>query len=449
MVGGIPEPEHAWLVAALGSCSDLVVTVAADTTVTWANDASRRLLGYTPAEVVGRSMIEFLHPDDLERAGEVVTLAAQHRFNADLPITPALYRILRADGTYVTLEINASSVPSDDGELLMIVRQSGDQVLNDQLLEQITVNRPIEHHLDLVLEYGRWRYPSEGYVVLCADGDGNRCSRGTGIGDPILAGVVPVAGPTPWDLAVANGTRFVIEDLAGSSLLDPAIVDAACAQGFESVLALPVADPAGDEDACLVVWSTPQGPSVTGQRYPVENMTRALTLILQWKANHRSLRRAADVDMLTGLATRQRFFEQAPMLLSLGAEAVCYVDLDGFKQVNDLHGHRAGDQVLAVAAQRIADAVGTDCLIGRLGGDEFGVLCPPGTSAADVVELADAIVRAASHPIELAQGSITIGASVGIAHAADGEDIDAVLERADTALLTIKNAGKGGWHRHD
>jgi diguanylate cyclase (GGDEF)-like protein/PAS domain S-box-containing protein len=444
-MGGDPPVEASWLLAALDQSSDLIVVIDAEATVKWVSAGVRRLGGYDPASLVGRSMVEFVHPDDLERAAEVMDLAGEATFDYDTPMTPALYRLRHSDGSWVTLEINATRSSTGETDLLLVIRRAGDLVLHDQLLELVTGGGSVEAQFDLVLELGHWRYPSDGYVVISREDDGTQLIRSRGVTDGRLCATEPVDGPTPWALAMASREPVIARDLDDAAVLAPELAALAEAEGFAAVLALPVADPANDVGACLVVWSTPDGPSVSGQRYPMNNMERALTLVLQWRAHRRELERAANVDSLTGLASRQRFFAVAPRLLDNGAQAVLYVDLDRFKDVNDHYGHSAGDYVLRTTASRIAGVLGPEALVGRLGGDEFAILCPPGTTSADAQEAAAAIVEAAREPIELDAGTVKIGASVGVAMREREESLDAALERADRALLAIKGAGRDGW----
>jgi diguanylate cyclase (GGDEF)-like protein/PAS domain S-box-containing protein len=444
-MGGDLPVDGGWLLGALDESSDLVIVMAADTTIKWVSAAVRRLGGYEPAELLGRSMVEFLHPEDLERAAEVLDLANDDAFDYDTPMTPALYRLRTVDGSWMQMEVNATRTSTGETDLLLVIRRAGDLVLTDHLLEVVTADEPVESQLDAVLELGRWRYPADGYVVMCSRDAGERLVHSVGVLDPKLSSLAPVDEPTPWGVAMARDEPVSLEGLDDTSLVSPELAAAAREEGFDSVFAVPVADPGHAEDACIVVWSTPDGPSVAGQRYPMANMKRALALSLQWQEHRRELDRAANVDGLTGVASRQRFFAAAPGWLDQGARAVLYVDLDHFKAVNDGYGHSAGDYVLATTAARLVEALGPDVLLGRLGGDEFAVLCTPGTTAAAAEQVAASIVDAVCVPIELNAGTVTVGASVGVAMRGEGESLDAVLERADQGLLATKAAGRGGW----
>jgi diguanylate cyclase (GGDEF)-like protein/PAS domain S-box-containing protein len=157
----------------------------------------------------------------------------------------------------------------------------------------------------------------------------------------------------------------------------------------------------------------------------------------------------ASHDSLTGLLNRAALLERlGTRLLDVEASgralAVCYIDLDGFKSVNDRHGHEAGDRVLKVAGQRLAAAVRAGNLVARLGGDEFvTVLC----DLDGVHELSAVLARVLgelSAPIELRGGTqVQIGASIGVAiYPEHGRGADLLLRHADAALYQAKRSGK-------
>jgi diguanylate cyclase (GGDEF)-like protein/PAS domain S-box-containing protein len=440
--------EGTWLIDALSESSDLVFAFDRDTVITWCNPASARILGIGPDEVVGRSIAEFIHPDDLERAAEVVGLSAAGAFD-EMPITPALYRGRRADGGWANLDLNGSTGP--DGSMLIIARVGGDLVLNDRLLEAVTDHDDFEHQVALVMEMGTWRHPGEGYAILYQEEDGSRRALSWNL-PPELFGEAAPAGPTPWDAAMASGSEVSIDDVAlaasEGTTVSPELAGAAADHGFKGCLVAPVADPDHPGGACIVIWTTATGPTGSGHRYAMGNMRRALSLVLHQRAQVRALERAARVDSVTGVATRARFLELLDELSTHpdpSGHAVLYIDLDGFKGVNDHLGHAAGDAVLAETAARICAAAPDDAVVGRLGGDEFVVLCAPGTGEHEATATCQRIIDAASRPIAAGGGLATVGVSIGVAVCRGGEPPASVLDAADGALLSSKAGGRGRW----
>jgi diguanylate cyclase (GGDEF)-like protein len=127
--------------------------------------------------------------------------------------------------------------------------------------------------------------------------------------------------------------------------------------------------------------------------------------------------------------------------------AVLFVDLDGFKPVNDRFGHPVGDLLLTAVSKRITDCAGDRGFVSRLGGDEFAILQGPLCSFKESADLACRIVGRLAEPFDLEGHRMCIGASVGIALApADGSDSLNLMRYADLALYDAKRAGKGTFH---
>lgn len=160
--------------------------------------------------------------------------------------------------------------------------------------------------------------------------------------------------------------------------------------------------------------------------------------------DNRRLHHEAMHDPLTGLANRRGFETAVAQVATSGDEAaVLYVDLDGFKRLNDTLGHAAGDEALSLVARRILGVVRESDVVARLGGDEFAVLLQHANACA-AEEIADRLVATVASPLHLTNGAATLGASVGLAYS-DPTDLsgEAWLERADTAMYRAKRNGKG------
>ncbi|HYD10358.1 MAG TPA: diguanylate cyclase [Acidimicrobiales bacterium] len=166
-----------------------------------------------------------------------------------------------------------------------------------------------------------------------------------------------------------------------------------------------------------------------------------VTDVTELKAAQEELVHRSTHDALTGLANRT-LLDAWGALEATATDAVLYVDLDGFKAVNDTHGHGVGDELLVVVAQRLHAAVRRSDLIGRVGGDEFVVLCPA-ISRDAAEDLANRIIRSLRQPIATARVTVTVGASVGIALGRSDVTYEQLIDRADAALYAAKRAGGG------
>lgn len=153
-------------------------------------------------------------------------------------------------------------------------------------------------------------------------------------------------------------------------------------------------------------------------------------------------------DGLTSLFSRDHFRqlleERAKVCREQGNEAVLmFIDLDRFKQVNDVYGHGIGDLLLTQVAGRFREAGGEDAIIGRLGGDEFGLLLPPGGEIGSAVEMANAIIARVSENYRIEDFEVSIGASIGITTINGEGSTSWHMTNADLALYEAKNRGRG------
>lgn len=167
--------------------------------------------------------------------------------------------------------------------------------------------------------------------------------------------------------------------------------------------------------------------------------------------NRRLQERYALHDVLTGLPNRRLLMDRLASAMEHSRRyghlmAVMYMDLDGFKQVNDLHGHVEGDRLLICVADRLREIVRQEDTVARIGGDEFVLVFSEVTKLEDVIRLAKEMLRTLKMPFELGHGVAEIGASAGIAfYPVDGTTAEQLLSCADAALYKAKAAGKNGY----
>jgi diguanylate cyclase (GGDEF)-like protein len=161
------------------------------------------------------------------------------------------------------------------------------------------------------------------------------------------------------------------------------------------------------------------------------------------------LLRLAGTDVLTGLDNRATFYQQLGLAWeeeasSSGRVAVFFVDLDGFKDVNDAYGHEAGDQLLAALAGRLRASARRSDRVARLGGDEFAVLAPGIADGVEAELVARRIVEELRRPLEIGGVTVVPSASVGFALAAsDAADPDELIRQSDLAMYSAKQSGGG------
>jgi diguanylate cyclase (GGDEF)-like protein/PAS domain S-box-containing protein len=166
---------------------------------------------------------------------------------------------------------------------------------------------------------------------------------------------------------------------------------------------------------------------------------------------NRQLERQATHDFLTGLPNSCLFVDRLEQLLAHarrfgGRVGILFVDLDGFKDINDRFGHQAGDQILTLMAQRLKAALRQVDTAARLGGDEFGVVLPDLAAGADAEVVAKKILDRIALPFFLKNRECRLSASIGISYYPDhGSSVDELISLADSTMYMAKRRGKGGY----
>ena len=249
----------------------------------------------------------------------------------------------------------------------------------------------------------------------------------SGLGEPGDQRLGWVVSARDGAMRTADGQRYVVRRAAHDSNV---------ATRWAVVVSTPAAAGA---------WSGPFAPGPVGLA-----VTGVLMLVLScfgYLAHGRSMHRAARRDELTGLHNRRAAREWAETLLFRErALAVILFDLDRFKHVNDSLGHHAGDQLLAVIAQRLAEVVREpEDVVARLGGDEFVVIARGVHDEAAVAVLCERLTRAIVAPVVVDGVEVSVGASIGISLAPEhGTDYGTLLQRADIAMYDAKGR-RAGW----
>lgn len=170
--------------------------------------------------------------------------------------------------------------------------------------------------------------------------------------------------------------------------------------------------------------------------------------ITEQKLTQERIEHMAHYDTLTNLPNRALFYDRLRQALSLAKRnknglALLYMDLDGFKNVNDTQGHHAGDLLLKAVAERLSNCVRESDTVSRLGGDEFTIILNGMHEHEDVVAVAQKVIQAISVPFDIEGREVCIGISIGIArYTEDANNEDSLVTQADQAMYGAKSAGK-------
>ncbi len=464
-----------------GTIRDGLALLGSDGMVSYANQALADLLRMPLDELVGANGLALIHPDELSRALDAIVFATQ--FPERSAVVP--FRLRRGDGTYVDVELKSGPVPGRDGDemLALVVRVVPSRTTVAAAIATIAHDEPLAATATQLARAITSRWPNTGAMVVFDESGGTWQTVADGVPDVLRAWVHPVpvldaapaaggerraeepvdrraperdgdrrgaatTNPRPWDIAVAEQRTVVIE-LA--DLPDELAADAAAA-GFAACAVAPVDDPSGGS-ACLIAWFDEPAVAHLEFAHSVVELAEVLRLACERHYHLEQLGHAATHDPLTGLANRSGFFAAFDERLAAedrgGMLALFFVDLDGFKPINDRHGHAIGDRVLVEVAWRLGHAVDARDVVGRLGGDEFALVCvmPRDGASAASEAIAARILDALTQPMMLGQGDgplvgpLRISASVGVALIDAEDDAEVLLDRADAAMYEAKAAG--------
>ncbi|HEV8064594.1 MAG TPA: diguanylate cyclase [Acidimicrobiales bacterium] len=435
-------PAPAYLQSLLDALPAVLFVIDEAGTIRYAAGQVAHLGDRPSSQLVGSHVGDFVAGDD-ERAVVDDLLANTARRRQGEMVGPVRMPYLDADGSTRLTEawaVNKMSDPTLNGLVVILLPESAYDRF-DQILVSIVGGAPLGQTFQSLAQ--ALRYPPFGgeSYFLVASGD----DRGS-LQYPDVARVPGPPMPGPWDEIWTSDGPIECPTL---SRVSSQLRESARLAGFASLACFPVHHgPDGSPNAALVTWSRDEGPLTPFATLAIRRAIVIGSLAMSHRYEEDGLMDAAFKDPLTGLANRRAFFQSLEARVADGSQpVVLYIDLDGFKEVNDQYGHLAGDAVLRVAARRLHGVMRPTDEIARLGGDEFAVLCGGTPSTEQIATIADRVMEQLSQPWTVGDGvTVEVGASIGIAiDLPAGTPVDTILGRADGALYQAKARGKGQW----
>ena len=427
-----------------------VLVVDATGIIRHTNRRATALTGYQRDEVLGRSIAEFVHPDDLEFLITSLAFAAHYD---DAVMGPSRVRFRHRDGEARWTEYWAYECPESFGFEGYIVTMSPESV-TDNLANaafQIASDQPLAACLaSLARAITSYPLVATGSMLVRTDRLPDPGLGGSSDERLTLVGHWPAAllphamdRSLPWHEVFLDAEP---RDIEVATLPEP-LGTLAADDGFRSVWVRPIVTRQSTVAAVLVAWRYEPGQVSPNQERHLDEVVGLARLAFDNDEHRRQLELAATTDPLTGLGNRAGL---ARRLRDVDGQhiSVLYVDLDGFKQVNDTFGHGVGDSVIVAAGQRLVSLLRDTDAVFRVGGDEFVVVCrdiSDETSTDAAAQIASRIVDRLGAPFRVDDELVTVGASVGVALRTAEENATELLRRADLALLSAKRDGKGRW----
>ena len=394
---------------------DMAAWQLPDTTFIWVSKASLTLLGCEPHEMIGTSVYDFVHPEDL------ASLRAAESSVYDDPVPPSLLlRMRHCDGHYVWTEVAGQVLYDSDGNPSQIRSSWRD----------VTARVTAERERDTALEFFQSAIESSPIGIALCFADGTFEQVNSALCAMLRFRSEDLVGRRLSDLVYPgdSGRDGIVTTAEGASVLRETETqylrrDGSTMWGHSTMVAIGGAGGLGRLRLLL------QLQDITERRQALDELAHL--------ASH---------DSLTGLANRtalsDHLVRRAGELAPHDVSAMLFIDVDDFKSVNDNYGHHIGDTLLSQIGHRVSHAIRSVDFAARLGGDEFVVFCPRIVGGEQLSTIVRRISGELSGPYRIGQHVIDVSVSVGVT-TTRGTALGDLMAKSDHAMYRAKRAGRG------
>ncbi len=433
---------------------DAVCVVQADSTIEFVSPAFERIFGYPPAEVIGKRMLDMVHPDDLKATEQQATMVTAGNLQLEFE-----NRYIRKDGSIAHIGWTARWLP-DRQVRLAVAHDITERKLAQSMQAVVYTISEAAHttqnlhalfqHIHQVIGT---LLPATNFAVALYDADSDSLSFPYHVGEQTPA-------PTPIPLAhdalcagvITHGRTVLLTPDDSVALAAHTRQGCAGCAGRGTAplywLGVPLQTSNGAIGALVLQSFSEQDRYTEKHKELLQFVSTQVASAIERKQMHDRLAHMAQYDQLTHLPNRQLFLDRLKTAMARARReqhllALLFLDLDRFKEVNDTLGHAMGDLLLQRVAQRLIDSVRGSDTVARLGGDEFVVLLEGGQAPEHATAAAEKILAAFSHPFDLEGHPLHIRPSIGVAvYPEHGGEEHHLLGHADEAMyLSKKNGG--------
>ncbi|MFY9783726.1 MAG: sensor domain-containing diguanylate cyclase [Acidimicrobiales bacterium] len=381
-------------------------------------DGIADVLGWTPDELLGHASTEFIHPEDQTSA--VATWFEMIDAPGEATTWQGRYRT--ADGAWKWVEcVNVNRLSDPTPAVLTTMRLvTTDKV---SLAEELRVRKQLFNQLSDAMPVGMFQIDTHKNITFANDR------------------LYTILG---YSASATVDDQFSSIDEDDRSLLESALLAVLADEPIDDVelrFLRSSEDAHYEKRVCVLSMRPLTGESgdVTGAVGCVSDVTAQVDL-------RRQLEFRANSDELTSCLSRAKILEVLSMALdrpedTRSGTAVIFIDLCGFKVINDRYGHATGDRILEVAGARLRSAIRQYDYVGRFGGDEFLVVCPRVEAEEIALEVARRISASLTKPVNITPDVIQMRASVGVAWSNELIGADTLVAHADSAMYESKRAG--------
>ncbi|CAN5407463.1 hypothetical protein BH23ACT3_BH23ACT3_16180 [soil metagenome] len=410
-----------------------------------ANDQLLSMLARSRRQVVGRSILDFTHHDDLDVALDVLVEGGRSR---GVITGPVRVRYVDAHERVRVAELwarNCIGVAGIDGFVLTLVEESASGLLTDAVRATAAAD-PVDDAVGHVVR-AIAAHPINASATMLVVRDGLLVPVGPwplGSTSMLDDRIDDQQIGAPWHTARRSHAPIDVVDVAE---LPRWLRDVCVPRQIGAIWCRPIVTRDQEVSGLLVVWCQPPGRPSTNQTKHLDDAVAVAALAFDQAAYRCSVERAVFIDPLTGLGNRARL-EQLLGAPDDDVTGVLFIDLEDLKTVNDRYGHAAGDEVLIGVADRLRNALRSRDEVVRVGGDEFVVICRAPGSPGGTEVVADRVVGVLSGPYHVSHAPepVVVSASIGVDSSRPGLRLRQRVDWADEAMYSAKTFGNT-WRR--